>query len=135
MALPTYYAGYDEAADGNNSLSLICGATSLATSQYFAVSLGSAGLVVSTAGANCIGILQDNPIVGQAAQVVFNGVSKAAISASQTLSAGSLLEVDTGGTLKLHASGTIVGMALQPLTSIAAVTIQPVLLLKSNATF
>jgi hypothetical protein len=108
----------------------------LSASQYFAVTLNSSGLmVVSTAGANTDGILQDNPLQGKAGSYGYDGTMPAAISASNTLAIGSLLEVDTGGTLKLHASGTVVAKSLEALASNAAVCLVAVALLRSNASF
>ena len=109
--------------------------TGLTTSQYHAVT-NLAAMVVSTAAKNMDGILQDNPDKGQAGSVARSGITKAAISASQTLTAGvTLLEVDTGGTLKVLASGTVVAKAAESLTSNAAVCIVAVELLPTNAAF
>ncbi len=111
--------------------------TSLATKQYYAVSIDSTeGLILATAGNACHGILQDKPVVGEAGTVGIYGVSKAAISASQALTAGTtLLEVDTGGTLKAHASGVVVARCRQTLSSVAAVKIVEVDLFHVNSAF
>lgn len=125
---------FDEALTFNRR-SGTCGSSTLATSQFHAVS-NLPAMVISTAGANMDGILQDNPAVGQAGAVAVSGITKAAISASQTLTAGvTLLEVDTGGTLKAHASGTVVAKAMASLASNANVCLVAVELLSSNASF
>jgi hypothetical protein len=109
--------------------------TGLTTSQFHAVT-NLAAMVVSTAAANMDGILQDNPDKSQVGAVAVSGISKACISASQTLTANTtLLEVDTGGTLKAHASGTVVAKAMESLTSNTAVCIVAVRILPNNATF
>jgi len=102
----------------------------LSAKQYFAFVIGS----VPTAAKAIDGILQDNPASGQVGAIAFSGSTKAAISASQTITAGTtMLEVDTGGTLKPVASGIVVAKALESLTSVAAVRFVAVQLLPSNA--
>jgi hypothetical protein len=117
--------------------------SNLSAKQFFAVDFvndtsavpTALGIDIATAGNSCLGILQDNPIQGQAGAVATSGITKAAISASNALTGGTTyLEVDTGGTLKAHASGTIVAKALETLASTAAVCIIAVQLLPSNAT-
>ncbi len=119
-----------------NRVSGVCSAsTGLTTSQVHAVT-NLAAMVVSTAAANMDGILQDNPDKGQVGAVARSGISKAAISASQALTKGvTLLEVDTGGTLKIHASGTVVAKAMETLASNTNVCIVAVEILPSNASF
>lgn len=108
----------------------------LSAKQYYAVILdtttGASGLSLAAAGKNIDGILQDKPVSGQAGTMAYMGVTKAAISASQTITAGELLQVDTGGTLIPIASGTAVAKALEAITSTANVTLCTVMLLKSN---
>ena len=126
---------FDEQLTFNRVSGKCSSSTSLSTSQFHAVS-NLVAMVVSTAGANMDGILQDNPSTSQVGAVATSGISKACISASQTLTANTtLLEVDTGGTLKVHASGTIVAKAMENLTSNAAVCIVAVRILQSNATY
>jgi hypothetical protein len=111
-------------------------AVSLSTSQFYAVTETSTGINVSNAGANMDGILLDNPASGAIGDYAFDGYTKAAISASQALTKGTtLLEVDTGGTLKVHASGTVVAKAMETLSSTANVMIITVKILRSNASF
>ena|SRR5271170_4346395 len=126
---------FDEALTFGRVSGVCSSSTGLTTSQFHAVT-NLAAMVVSTAAANRDGILQDNPDKSQVGGVARSGISKAAISASQALTAGvTLLEVDTGGTLKVHASGTIVAKARQTLASTAVVCIAAVEILPSNATF
>lgn len=103
----------------------------LSAKQYYAIENGD----VAVAAKACDGILQDNPVSGQAGCIAFGPCStKAAISASTTLTAGTtMLEVDTGGTLKAVASGIVVAKALESLTSVAAVRFVTVQLLPANA--
>jgi hypothetical protein len=124
-----------------NTLGMVAGAD-LSAKQFFAVVAtadttyppAQATAQIATAAKACTGILQDNPVAGQAACVQASGITKAAISASQTITAGTtMLEVDTGGTLKVNASGIIVAEAMENLTSVAKVCIISVRLLPSNA--
>src|SRR5580704_14603923 len=117
--------------------------SNLSAKQFFAVDYVNdtsavptpLGIDIATAGNGCLGILQDNPIQGQAGAVAVSGITKSAISASAVLTAGTtFLEIDTGGTLKAHASGTVVAQALETLASTAAVCIVAVRLMPSNAT-
>ena len=111
-------------------------AADLSAKQYYAVSLTSTGLNLATAAKNIDGFLQDNPASGRMGSYATSGFSKAAISASQALTAGvTLLEVDTGSTLKILASGTAVAKSLETLASTASVCIVAVEMLKSAAAF
>lgn len=125
----------------NSTLSAVCGATTLATKQYHAVSLGSDGLggvnmVISTAAVGCTGILQDNPIVGQVGTIQTRGLTPAAIKAnSAAITAGDLLEVSDDGlaTLMQVSSGVPVAQAMQSITPGTAIGLIQVRLLPSNA--
>ncbi len=109
----------------------------LSAKQFYAVQRAStaAGVDVAVAAKACDGILQNKPTSGRAASIGYSGVTKAAISSSSAVLIGSLLEVDTGGTLKLYSSGIIVAKALEANGSFAGVTIIKVRLLPSNAAF
>ena len=126
---------YEEALTHSRT-TFVAGAD-LTTKQYYAVSTESGGtIVVSTAAKAIDGILQDNPNTGEAGSVARSGKTKAAITASQTLTAGvTLLEVAAGGTLSVLAAGTAVAKALESLTSVAAVRFITVELLPGNAAF
>ena len=113
----------------------------LSAKQFYAVSLVNdtsqpvpgVHMVVSTAAKACTGISQDNPVSGQAGGIQVSGVTPAAISASQVVTAGTTyLEVDSGGTLIPHNAGTIVALALETLASNASVAIITVMLLPGN---
>lgn len=115
-----------------NSRRTIIATADLSAKQFYAIEKGN----VAAAGKACDGILQDKPVSGQSGCIAYgNGIiSLAAISASQALTAGdTLLEVDTGGTLKVLASGTAVAKAMESLSSVAAIRIVSVQLLASNA--
>lgn len=109
----------------------------LSAKQYYAVARASAaaGVDVAVAAKNMDGILQNKPTSGQAASVCRSGNTKAAITSGSAVLIGSLLEVDTGGTLKLLASGIVVAKALEANGSLAAVALITVELLPSNAAF
>jgi len=124
----------------SNQINLSAPATvDLSAKQFYAVDFDTttAGsqLALAAAGNNADGILQDKPVAGQAGNIAIFGVSKVAISASTTITAGQLLEVDTLGTLKGHSAGTVVAKALEPLTSTTQIAIISALILKSNASF
>jgi hypothetical protein len=113
--------------------------TDMSAKQFFAVSFNTGNSVsgqvgLANAAKSCDGIMLDNPKAGKAGKIATRGITKAAISASQALTAGvTLLEVDTGSTLKVLASGTAVAKAMETLASTAAVCIIGVELLPSNA--
>ena len=114
----------------------VCGATSLATAQGYAVTTNSSGLLaVSNTGANIDGVLLDNPIVGKAGSYCYDGTCNVAVAATQTLAIGSLLEVGAGGTFILHNAGTVVAKAREALVSNAAICFIAADLLHSAATF
>lgn len=96
-------------------------AADLSAKQFRTVLLASTGVNISAAGKNITGILQNSPASGQMATYAIRGRTKAAISASQTITKGGQLEVDTGGTLIPLASGIAVAVACESLVSVAAV--------------
>ncbi len=123
-----------------NKISAQAGAD-LSAKQFYAVSLVNdtaqpvpgVHAVVSTAAKAITGILQNNPVSGQVATIQVDGLTKAAISASQVLTAGTtLLEVDTGGTLIPKASGTPIAQAMETLASVAKIAIVTIRLLPAN---
>jgi len=108
----------------------------LSGKQYYAVTFTSnLGLELATAAKACMGILQNKPKAGEPGQVVRDGITKAAIAASQVVTAGGLLEVGSGGTLVPVSSGTAVAQALESLASTGVVTYIEVLLLPGSAAF
>ncbi|MGB9886747.1 MAG: hypothetical protein ACPLRW_07115 [Moorellales bacterium] len=82
----------------------------LSNSQYLAVKVNASGQVVlAGAGENAIGILQNKPANGQAAQIMVLGESKAVYGASVT--AGQNLAADASGKL-VPASGEAAVLAV-----------------------
>jgi len=82
-----------------------------ATNQFCAVDvipatgagLSGPAIALSGAGAAILGILQNNPFLGEAAEVMVAGVSKARLSG--TVAEGALLMCDTAGKLLVATSG------------------------------
>jgi hypothetical protein len=114
----------------------------LSAKQFYAVSVVNdtsqpvPGVHMMTTGAGkaCTGILQDNPVSGQAGGIQVQGITPAAISANQVVTAGATqLEVGTGGTLIPQNSGTPVALALETLASNASIAIITVMLLPGTA--
>jgi hypothetical protein len=110
--------------------------------QFYAVSLvpdatgnpPGVKLALSVAAKATAGILQNNPLTGQAGCYQNTGISKVAISASQVITAGTtMLEVDAAGTLKVFGTGTIVAEALETIASTPSIMIISARLLPSNA--
>jgi hypothetical protein len=132
---------------GNGSVITGVANEALTTQQFYAVKSvtnattqppSTVVVDVQTTATAILGILQDNPLINQACGVQINGITKAAISPSQALTGGvTYLEVDgasaTPGTLKAHASGTIVAIALETLASTTSIAITTVMLLPANA--
>ena len=111
-------------------------ASDLSGKQYYAVQLNSSSqIALATAAKNIDGILQDKPVAGQAGTICRDGITKAAITASSAVLNGSLLEVDTAGTLKLLASGTAIAKAMEANGSAAYITVITVEIMRSNAAF
>jgi hypothetical protein len=111
-------------------------ASNLSGNQYYAVQLNSSSqIALATAAKNIDGILQDKPVAGQAGTICRDGITKAAITASSAVLNGSLLEVDTAGTLKLLASGTAIAKAMEANGSAAYITVITVEIMRSNAAF
>lgn len=92
-------------------------ASDLSSYQFYALKVTASGVALAGAGEAIVGILQNKPISGEAAEIVVSGVSKAVSGAA--FSKGALLEVDANGKL-IAASSTIgyklVGIALEAAT-------------------
>jgi hypothetical protein len=85
---------------------------SLLTKQYYCVKILSTGLMdLSGAAENAIGILQDNPDINMAGNVMLTGTSKAVYGGNVT--AGQNLQVDATGRLVTYSSGAVIALALQ----------------------
>ena len=116
-------------------------ATDLSGKQFYGVSLVNDAnnppgvkVAVGVAAKAIAGVLQNNPLTGQAACYQTHGATKVAISASQAIVGGTtLLEVDAGGTFKIAGAGTAVAEALESLTSTPSIMLISARLLPSNA--
>lgn len=91
-------------------------ASTLASSQYYVVQLCStAGQVkLATSGTSVvIGIVQNDPGAGEAADVAFLGIAKAACEASTTI--GAYLKASSTGRVKITTTDTdiVIGRALE----------------------
>lgn len=74
--------------------------------------LGPAAIGAPAAGAQIVGVLQMNPQLAEAAEVLVNGVSK--IKLSGTVAVGNILAVDASGNFLVATSGQYgVAMAMQ----------------------
>jgi len=113
----------------------------LSGKQFYGVSLVNdtanppgVHVVVGTTLKGIAGILQNNPLPGQAAQVQSTGATKAAISASVVVTGGTtFLQCDVGGTLTPVTTGQIVAQALETIASTPNVMIISVRLMMGNA--
>jgi hypothetical protein len=91
-------------------------------------------VVVGTAAKGIVGVLQNNPVTGQAANYQVDGISKVAISANQAITGGTtFLDLDVGGTFIAHTTGIPVAQALESVPSQAKIMIISAMLLPGNA--
>jgi hypothetical protein len=91
-------------------------------------------VVLGTTLKGIAGVLQNNPLNGQAAEYQTSGITKVAISASQVITGGTtFLQLDVGGTFTPFTTGAIVAQALESIASTAAIMIISAKLLPSNA--
>lgn len=90
--------------------------------------------VLGTAAKAIAGVLQNNPLPGQAACYQTNGITKVAISANQAVTGGTtFLDLDVGGTFTPHTTGAVVAQALESVASSPGIMIISAKLLPSNA--
>jgi len=77
--------------------SFTCGATSLATKQYYIVKQHTDGTMILAAAATdkIVGVLQNKPVVGAAANVQIGGTVK--VIAGGTISVGAWVTSDSNG--------------------------------------
>lgn len=104
----------------------------LSASQYCGVKIGTADfnvVLASTGGENIVGILQNKPTAGQAADVRYCGVTKAKAGASYSRNA--LLMTDTSGRL-ITATSTNQAVAIAIEAAGGANEIRTVLLLNGG---
>jgi predicted RecA/RadA family phage recombinase len=119
----------------------------LSTSQFYAVSLATAGsgtanqpvpgviMELAVSGSIFAGILQDNPVAGQAGSIQVSGITLAAIAASQTVTAGNLLYINSSSQLVTGTgySSVPVAQAMESCASNASVSIISVKILPVTA--
>lgn len=113
------------------SFTLIAG-EDLTDSQFCAVDIdGDGKAALPTQGARAIGVVQNNPDIGEAATVVVTGVVKVQVGLTG-VSAGDSVTVDDDGTIIQPTSGDrAIGVSLE---DTAAGLIGTVLLLNGQAT-
>lgn len=81
------------------------------TGQYLAVQVTAEGVVTLAAGnAGVVGVLQNDPIAGAAAEVMTTGTTKAIAGA--IIAVGAEVEVESGGKFITLAAGMKRGVAL-----------------------
>lgn len=113
-------------ANVNLSSSQYCGVVVVANTSGSATENAAALALPAAAGANIVGVLQDNPIVGVAGNITSVGISKAL--AGGTIAINAALTVNTSGAFVTAATGNhIVGIALEAAVSgdIFTMFIQP----------
>ena len=123
-----------------NTISAPAGAD-LSGKQFYGVALVNdvnnppgVNCVVATAAKGVAGVLQNNPLPGQAAEIQTTGTTKVAISANQAVTGGTtLLQVDTGGTFTPFTTGTVVAQALGSVVSSTTIQIVTARIMTSNA--
>lgn len=96
----------------HHSLSLVA-AADLSAKQFCAVTVNSAGrAAIADADDQVIGIVQNNPAAGQAANIAFGGVSKAKLGG--TVAAGARVTSNASGEIVAAASAgdSVIGVAL-----------------------
>ncbi|AYD01182.1 DUF2190 family protein [Neorhizobium sp. NCHU2750] len=101
-----------------------------ASAQYrFVISSGEGGFLRSTAGADAIGVCQDDPNLNQASCIAIGGISK--LIAGDVITAGDPISSDDEGRAVTAASGDfILGTAINP--AAAAGIVIPVLFEKAG---
>lgn len=77
--------------------SFVCGATSLATKQFYLVKQHTDGTMILAAAATdkIVGVLNNKPAIGAAARVQLNGTAK--VVAGGTISVGAWVTADSAG--------------------------------------
>jgi hypothetical protein len=113
----------------------------LSGKQYYGVALVNdpanppgVHVVVGTAAKGIAGVLQNNPVNGQAACYQTDGVTKVAISANQAITGGTtFLDLDVGGTFTPHTTGAIVAQALESIPATTTIMLVSAKLMSGNA--
>lgn len=87
-------------------------AADLSTKRFYAVTLGSTGVNVATVSTQATGILQNDPVTGQAAILAGAGDISFAVALG-TITAGQAVQVGTGGKITpTVGTGISIGIAL-----------------------
>jgi len=109
--------------ESTTKLSFVAGAD-LSSSQYKAVKLNSSGNVIAgTVGGRCVGVLQNAPESGYAAEVASAG--KCIMIAGESITAGEVVEAGSGGAAYVKtADGYAIGQACEDAASGAKFTVQ-----------
>jgi len=104
-------------AVGALDITFVCGSVTLLTHQYKFVKLHTDGTVLlGGTGGVTIGILQNNPGIGQAARVRVLGTSK--LVASTSIAAGAIVKSATGAGVTADTAKDFVGaIALEAATA------------------
>jgi hypothetical protein len=80
--------------------------------------------VVGTTLKGIAGVLQNNPLPGQAATIQSHGATPVAISANQAITGGTtFLQLDVGGTFTAFTTGVVVAQAVESCPSSTAIQI------------
>ena len=109
--IPSFYVGILP-ADIDMSALQFAGVDVAPAAHTQGAGVGGTAIVKPAAGGQILGILQNNPMVGEAAQVMEAGVSKA--KAGGIFVAGDKLAVDVNGNFVLAVTGNlIVAIALE----------------------
>jgi hypothetical protein len=112
--IPNFYVGVlpanvDFSVEANSQF---IGVTAIAATATVGTGVGGAALGLPTLGGPIIGVLQNNPVIGEAGQVLQSGVSK--VLCGGTFAVGALLAVNAAGKFIAAISGYyIVGVALE----------------------
>lgn len=97
-------------------------AEDLSASQFRFVAINSSGqaALVTTAGGGALGVVQNDPAVGEAATIMLDGVSK--VVAGAAVAAGADIASDTEGrAVAASTNNRILGIALEEASSAGAI--------------
>jgi hypothetical protein len=80
--------------------------------------------VVGTTLKGIAGVLQNNPLPGQAATIQSHGATPVAVSANQAITGGTtFLQLDVGGTFTAFTTGVVVAQAVESCPSSTSIQI------------
>ena len=119
--IPNFYVGVLPADVNMSALGFVAVAVALA-SNTLGAGYGGAALVLPALGAKIVGIVQNNPSLGEPGQVLVSGVSKAV--AGGVFAIGDKLMVDASGHFVLATTGhDAVAIALETGSANAVVAV------------